>query len=234
MASSQRIQLPIQTKRTRKPCKESKAELYERLRQNQAVCKIFRAYKTKTPQGYADALLIFLWSFVCPPHQFSPKTAKRAVDGLAAAIVVFRTVMATYLKDFPPDVLEAQVTPFLVHLTNVEKHLDLWHSVIHEDRGPKRSGRPPGVSYQNFAAAVLAKEFRRRFRQPRWNDIATLIDVVDPSRFAKINEESNLPGEAVRSCASRVLTKHKNEVKKLWKGMFGSTAGWPPPRFNDW
>lgn len=232
--ASQRIQLPIRTKRTRKPRKESATELYERLRRDERVRKIFRAYKAKTKKGYPDALLLFLWNFVCPPHQFSPQTAKRTVDRLAVAIVEFRTVMATYLKEFPPNVLEAQVTPFLAHLKDVGKNLDMWYSVLHEDRGPKRSGRPSGVSYQNFAAAVLAKEFRRRFRQPRWNDIATLIDAVDSSRFVKIKEDFNLPGEAVRSCVGRILTKHKKEVDKLWKGVFGSTAGWPPPRFDDW
>lgn len=232
--TSQRIELPVRAKRVRKPYKELKEELYERLKRNEAVCEIFRAYKVRTKPGYPTALFGFLWCWVCPPYQFSPKTAKRTVDRLADAITEFRRVMGTYLKEFPPDALNAQVDPFLAHFVEVRVNLDMWYSVTHEDHRPRPSGRPPGVSFPNFAAAVIAKEFRKVFGRPRWGDIAMLIEAVDPSRFAKIKEEENLPGEALRWCDHRIRTNHAKAVNKLWKGVFGSTANWPPSQFDNW
>ncbi len=229
--ASRPIQLPMRAKPARRVSKLRPQELYERLRQIKPVCKIFRTYMRR--RGYPDALFLFLWRYVCPPYRFRAKAAKRAVARLAAAIDDFGTAIATLLEGIPPDALDARAHPFLKRLIHVRKDLDIWDSAIREDPATRPPGRPPGGSPSNLAAAVLAREFRRRFGRPRWGDIATLIEAVDPKRFAKI-KVGNLPSEVVRRSVNHILIEHEKVVKKHWIGFFGKTSDWPGPQFADW
>lgn len=230
--ASRPIQLPVHAKPARRLSKLRPRELYEQLRQNKEVRRIFRTYMKHG--GHPDALFLLLWRCVCPPYRFRAKPVKRAVARLVTAIDEFVLAMSTYLEDLPPHALDARAIPLLEHLVPVKTELVVWSSAIPEDRATGFLGRPRGSLPSNFAAAVLAREFRKRFGQPRWEDIATLIEAVDASRFAKIHARSNLPSEAVRWSVGRILTKHKKAVNKAWIDLFGSTAGWPGPQFAQW
>lgn len=229
--ASKHIQLPVRAKPARGVSKLRPQELYEELQRNEAARKIFRDYKAQG--GYPDALLLFLWRYVFPPYSFRVKPSKRAIASLAAAIDKFALVISTLCDGIPPTALDDRVIPFLERLIQVRMDLDLWTSAIPEDRTTKLPGRPRGASPSNFAAAVLAQEFRKRFGRPRIEDIATLIQAVDPKRFKNINVH-NLPREVVHRRVKDILAQHKKVVTQHWVRWFGKTDDWPGPQFAEW
>lgn len=226
-----RIKLPIRVKPVSEPKKISIEEFYTKVKENPEVRRIFREYANIG--GNSGLLLHYVWIDCCPPVKFSNEVVTDTFNRLRESVEQARLILRHHAVLLPPDVLDKAGNSFLNALRRVRKQLNNEQFIkgfLDDEKTDRGVGRPPGADPSNFAAAVLAMEFKSRYGQPRLTDIVTLITAADPDRFA-VNDAI----DSIRLAIKRLRGSGSfDRVQKYWEGRFGAPDTFPDRRFTDW
>lgn len=227
-----RIQLPIRATPVSEPKKISIEEFYAKLKENPEVRRIFREYANIG--GNSGLLLHYVWIDCCPPVKFSNEVVTDTFNRLRESVEQARLILRHHAVLLPPDVLDKAGNPFFDALRDVWKQLNDEQFVkgfLDDEKTDRGVGRPPGADPSNFAAAVLAMEFKSRYGHPKLADIVTLITAAEPKRFGPDSCATDVARLAIDRLRN---SKDFDRIRNYWEARFGDPDTFPDRRFTDW